>query len=146
MPFWYFSAGHSPTSQDLQHLTTDQVKMRSAILSLVALASTASAHYTFPELVVNGKATGQWTYVRKTTNYQSNGTFPPSSSPLPMLTPPHRPRNRHLLPPNPVLRALPRHRQPNLHRLRRRHPRLHRANLRLAPRPAPILHGARPRG
>jgi len=48
--------------------------MKSLILSLAAIASTASAHYTFPELVVNGKATGQWSYVRKTTNYQSNGS------------------------------------------------------------------------
>ncbi|KAF2254994.1 lytic polysaccharide monooxygenase [Trematosphaeria pertusa] len=37
------------------------------------LAATASAHYTFPALVANGQATSQWQYVRKTTNYQSNG-------------------------------------------------------------------------
>jgi hypothetical protein len=49
--------------------------MKSAILSLIAVAGTASAHYTFPELIAGGKATGQWAYVRKTANYQSNGTF-----------------------------------------------------------------------
>ncbi|KAF2198091.1 hypothetical protein GQ43DRAFT_379521 [Delitschia confertaspora ATCC 74209] len=37
------------------------------------LAATASAHYTFPSLIANGQATTQWQYVRKTTNYQSNG-------------------------------------------------------------------------
>ncbi|KAL6702691.1 hypothetical protein ACN47E_001238 [Coniothyrium glycines] len=47
--------------------------MKSILLSLVAIASTASAHYTFPELIASGKSTGQWTYVRKTANYQSNG-------------------------------------------------------------------------
>jgi hypothetical protein len=47
--------------------------MKSAILSLLAIASTASAHYTFPELIANGKSTGMWSSVRKTTNYQSNG-------------------------------------------------------------------------
>ncbi|ORX92496.1 glycoside hydrolase [Clohesyomyces aquaticus] len=36
-------------------------------------AATASAHYTFPALVANGATTQQWQYVRKTTNYQSNG-------------------------------------------------------------------------
>ena len=39
----------------------------------ILLAATASAHYTFPALVANGAATQQWQYVRKTTNYQSNG-------------------------------------------------------------------------
>ncbi|KAK3217569.1 hypothetical protein GRF29_1g3433800 [Pseudopithomyces chartarum] len=42
-------------------------------LSSLLLAATASAHYTFPALVAGGSATGQWEYVRKTTNYQSNG-------------------------------------------------------------------------
>jgi len=37
------------------------------------LASTASAHYTFPALIANGQTTTAWQYVRKTTNYQSNG-------------------------------------------------------------------------
>lgn len=48
--------------------------MKTAFISLLAVASTASAHYTFPELTVAGKGTGQWSYVRKTANYQSNGT------------------------------------------------------------------------
>lgn len=51
--------------------------MKSLILSLVTLASTASAHYTFPELIAGGKGTGQWVNVRKTANYQSNGTSIP---------------------------------------------------------------------
>ncbi|CAI6335946.1 unnamed protein product [Periconia digitata] len=42
-------------------------------LAATLLAATASAHYTFPALVVDGKATNQWQYVRKTTNFQSNG-------------------------------------------------------------------------
>jgi hypothetical protein len=48
--------------------------MKCIIAVLLAVASTASAHYTFPELTVKGQKTGLWTYVRKTTNYQSNGT------------------------------------------------------------------------
>ncbi|KAF1366052.1 fungal cellulose binding domain-containing protein [Lizonia empirigonia] len=47
--------------------------MKSLVLSLLALASTSTAHYTFPELVVGGKGTGNWQYVRQTANYQSNG-------------------------------------------------------------------------
>jgi len=49
--------------------------MKSLFVSLLAIASTASAHYTFPELIVGGETTGLWTYVRKTANFQSNGTF-----------------------------------------------------------------------
>lgn len=52
-----------------------RVKMKSCILPLLALVSTATAHYTFPELVVGGQKTGLWTYVRKAANYQSNGTY-----------------------------------------------------------------------
>jgi hypothetical protein len=44
-------------------------------LSLLALASSAAAHYTFPELVINGRGTGQWTHVRKTANFQTNGAY-----------------------------------------------------------------------
>jgi hypothetical protein len=51
--------------------------MKSAILSLLAVASTASAHYTFPQLIAGGKTTSLWEYVRKTTNYQSNGMLEP---------------------------------------------------------------------
>ncbi|CAO2657599.1 Nn.00g037250.m01.CDS01 [Neocucurbitaria sp. VM-36] len=47
--------------------------MKSILVALLAVASTASAHYTFPELVVGDKKTGLWSYVRKTSNYQSNG-------------------------------------------------------------------------
>ncbi|KAF2440588.1 lytic polysaccharide monooxygenase [Karstenula rhodostoma CBS 690.94] len=42
-------------------------------LGALFLAATASAHYTFPALVAGGSTTGAWQYVRKTTNYQSNG-------------------------------------------------------------------------
>jgi hypothetical protein len=54
--------------------------MKYAFAALLAVASTASAHYTFPELVVGSTKTGQWNYVRKTANYQSNGTLPFTSS------------------------------------------------------------------
>ncbi|PSN69847.1 hypothetical protein BS50DRAFT_488818 [Corynespora cassiicola Philippines] len=37
------------------------------------LAVTASAHYTFPALIAGGSSTSDWQYVRKTTNFQSNG-------------------------------------------------------------------------
>ncbi|KAF1841781.1 lytic polysaccharide monooxygenase [Cucurbitaria berberidis CBS 394.84] len=47
--------------------------MKSLFVSLLVFASTASAHYTFPELIVGSQKTGLWSYVRKTTNYQSNG-------------------------------------------------------------------------
>lgn len=48
--------------------------MKTVVLSsLLALASSVSAHYTFPELIVGGKGTGAWKYVRQTANYQSNG-------------------------------------------------------------------------
>ena len=49
--------------------------MKSAFISILAVASTVSAHYTFPELVVGGQKTELWTYVRKAANYQSNGTL-----------------------------------------------------------------------
>jgi hypothetical protein len=57
-------------------ISTHSIKMKYAFAALLAVASTASAHYTFPELVVGSTKTGQWNYVRKTANYQSNGTFP----------------------------------------------------------------------
>jgi len=44
-----------------------------SFLALLAVAATASAHYTFPALIADGTTTGAWQYVRKTTNYQSNG-------------------------------------------------------------------------
>ncbi|KAJ4984313.1 fungal cellulose binding domain-containing protein [Stagonosporopsis vannaccii] len=47
--------------------------MKAFVLSLLALAGTSAAHYTFPALVVGGKATNNWEYVRQTANYQSNG-------------------------------------------------------------------------
>jgi len=43
------------------------------LASLVLAAAAANAHYTFPDLIVGGKATGDWYNVRKTANWQSNG-------------------------------------------------------------------------
>jgi hypothetical protein len=48
------------------------VTMRS-LISTALLVASATAHYTFPALVLNNAATPAWQYVRKTTNYQSNG-------------------------------------------------------------------------
>ena len=50
--------------------------MKSIFVSLLAVASTASAHYTFPELIVGSQKTGLWSYVRKAANFQSNGKSP----------------------------------------------------------------------
>lgn len=50
--------------------------MKTSALSLLALAGAAAAHYTLPELIVGGKGTGAWQYVRQTANYQSNGIPP----------------------------------------------------------------------
>jgi hypothetical protein len=59
-----------------------------SFLALLAAAATASAHYTFPALIAGGTTTGQWQYVRKTTNYQSNGPVtdvrPPAHAYLPL--------------------------------------------------------------
>ena len=52
--------------------------MKSVVLSLLALASSGAAHYTFPELLLGGKGNGNWVNVRQTANYQSNGTQLPS--------------------------------------------------------------------
>ena len=48
--------------------------MKYSVAALLAVASTATAHYTLPALTVKGVKTDPWAYVRKTTNYQSNGT------------------------------------------------------------------------
>ncbi|KAF2007432.1 lytic polysaccharide monooxygenase [Amniculicola lignicola CBS 123094] len=53
--------------------------MKSFLLPLLA-ATSATAHYTFPALVANGASTTDWQYVRKTTNYQSNGPVTDVSS------------------------------------------------------------------
>jgi len=50
------------------------------LLPTAALLASASAHYTFPALIANGQTTSQWQYVRKTTNYQSNGPVTDVSS------------------------------------------------------------------
>jgi hypothetical protein len=93
--------------------------MKYIFAALLAVASTASAHYTFPELVVGSTKTGQWNYVRKTANYQSNGTFPITSSiqSKSHLTPP-RSYNRCHGRCYPLLRTRPRHRVEDLHRQR----------------------------
>lgn len=43
------------------------------LTTLLALAASASAHYTFPSLIAAGASTPEWKYVRQWTNYQSNG-------------------------------------------------------------------------
>ncbi|KAF2867997.1 fungal cellulose binding domain-containing protein [Massariosphaeria phaeospora] len=50
------------------------------LLPAALLAATASAHYTFPSLIAKGQTTPAWQYVRKTTNYQSNGPVTDISS------------------------------------------------------------------
>jgi len=114
--------------------------MKYTLAALLAVASTASAHYTLPQLTVKGVKTGEWTYVRKTTNYQTNGT--PSALYYQTffflrLTTPSRPRHRRNIKCHPLLRALPRHRRQNLHCQRWRHGRLH--DLNRSPRNAPVL-------
>jgi len=43
------------------------------LVAISALVAAVQAHYTFPDLIANGATTADWEYVRKTTNYQSNG-------------------------------------------------------------------------
>ncbi|KAI3605219.1 glycoside hydrolase family 61 protein [Moniliophthora roreri] len=43
----------------------------SALVALALFGSQATAHYTFPSLVVNGAVTPQWANVRRTNNYNS---------------------------------------------------------------------------
>ncbi|KAI8629822.1 hypothetical protein F5Y19DRAFT_484738 [Xylariaceae sp. FL1651] len=43
------------------------------IAALIALASVAQAHYTFPALIAGRATTKEWEYVRNTTNYESIG-------------------------------------------------------------------------
>ncbi|KJA15578.1 lytic polysaccharide monooxygenase [Hypholoma sublateritium FD-334 SS-4] len=45
-------------------------KLLSAVL--VSFAALASAHYTFPSLIVNGAVTPAWADVRQTNNFESN--------------------------------------------------------------------------
>ncbi|KAF5384058.1 hypothetical protein D9615_003146 [Tricholomella constricta] len=47
--------------------------MRLLTSFVLSLGAIASAHYTFPSLVVNGAVTPEWVNVRKTNNYWSNG-------------------------------------------------------------------------
>jgi len=47
---------------------------------LLSVTTATSAHYTFPTLLVNGQATGQWQYVRRTDNYQTNAPITDVSS------------------------------------------------------------------
>ncbi|KAF5329973.1 hypothetical protein D9611_010402 [Ephemerocybe angulata] len=48
---------------------------------VLSLASLANSHYTFPQLLVGGAATGDWVNVRQTDNFQSNGPITDVSSP-----------------------------------------------------------------
>lgn len=116
--------------------------MKSLILSLLALASSTTAHYTFPELVVGGKGTGNWQYVRQTANYQSNGkSFSLTLSQPVKLTTPLRSRDRRLLQRYPLLPARTRDLSQDNDRQRWRYRRIHRRGLSLAPRTHAILHG-----
>ncbi|KAI0717819.1 glycoside hydrolase [Cerioporus squamosus] len=45
--------------------------MLAPVVALLALASQALAHYTFPNLVVGGVKSGDWVNVRRTNNYNS---------------------------------------------------------------------------
>ncbi|KAH9478438.1 Endo-beta-1,4-glucanase D [Psilocybe cubensis] len=45
--------------------------MKLAITALLSFAASAAAHYTFPDLLVAGKNTGDWVNVRKTNNFNS---------------------------------------------------------------------------
>jgi len=49
--------------------------MKTAITAALLAASLqlVSAHYTFPDLIVNGAVTGDWQYVRETANHYSQG-------------------------------------------------------------------------
>ncbi|KIJ36282.1 lytic polysaccharide monooxygenase [Sphaerobolus stellatus SS14] len=40
---------------------------------VLAAAAVATAHYTFPDFIINGAATTDWQYVRETANHYSNG-------------------------------------------------------------------------
>jgi hypothetical protein len=84
-PELYFSRFHLHAAQNSSQ---SKVNMKSTLLTLGALATLSSAHYTFPELLVAGKGTGQWNYVRKTANYQSNGVY---------ILPPHANHSPHIL-------------------------------------------------
>ncbi|PPQ74598.1 hypothetical protein CVT26_007844 [Gymnopilus dilepis] len=48
--------------------------MRQAVFALLSgLACQVAAHYTFPNLIINGAASSDWEYVRQTDNFQSLG-------------------------------------------------------------------------
>ncbi|KAL1859682.1 hypothetical protein VTK73DRAFT_7500 [Phialemonium thermophilum] len=47
--------------------------MVSGALLVLSVALGATAHYTFPSLIVGGTKTGDWYHVRKADNWQSNG-------------------------------------------------------------------------
>ncbi|EAU80739.1 hypothetical protein CC1G_04849 [Coprinopsis cinerea okayama7 len=55
--------------------------MKFIVSVLFSLVVCASAHYTFPSLVVNGQTTPAWQYVRRTDNFQSNGPVTDVNSP-----------------------------------------------------------------
>ncbi|EAU89754.1 endoglucanase II [Coprinopsis cinerea okayama7 len=42
------------------------------LVVLLSCASLVTSHYTYPELLINGRGTGQWVNVRRTDNFQSN--------------------------------------------------------------------------
>jgi hypothetical protein len=95
------------------------ITMKSFFVALVAIASTATAHYTFPELIVGSTHTGQWNYVRKTANYQSNGTVLINNDNRSSSTNRPRPRDRCHIQRHPLLRARPGYPIADLHSQRR---------------------------
>ncbi|KAK7961613.1 glycoside hydrolase family 61 protein [Apiospora aurea] len=54
--------------------------MKAFAVVVLALASAVHGHYKFPRLIAHGATTQDWQYVRKTTNYQSNGPVTDVSS------------------------------------------------------------------
>jgi hypothetical protein len=62
-------------------LVVVKVAMRSKILSLLLAPVAVLSHYVFPNLIVNGKSTGEWEYIRMTTNHYSNGPVEDPMSP-----------------------------------------------------------------
>ncbi|TFK23795.1 endoglucanase II [Coprinopsis marcescibilis] len=56
------------------------LKANVILAAILSCASLASAHYTYPTLLVNGQATGDWVNVRRTNNFNSNGPVTDVSS------------------------------------------------------------------
>ncbi|KAJ3556048.1 hypothetical protein NM688_g2240 [Phlebia brevispora] len=57
-------------AQDSSALTS-RLKMKAFFAILATLAPLVAAHYTFPDFISGGTTSGDWVYVRKTANYES---------------------------------------------------------------------------